>query len=843
MRRYENKPREELIEELKELKQKYADLQAAYKKSSARNKQSDERNRLSLKEWQSTFDAIEDIVILLKPNHEIIKANKAALEALNKTPEEIVGKKCYHLIHNTNSPILGCPCEEACKEKRSIIKEYFQNGRFYELSAWPVFDEKNRVVWFTHVVKDITQRKKAEQALFHQSQMQELLRKIAFDFINVKLEDVEQVINNSLKDVGEFVKADRVYVFDYDWKNNVCSNTYEWCSPGVQPQIKELQGVPLDDIPYWVNTHKQGKIMLIPDVFALPENESLRQILEPQEIKSLITIPLMDGWECTGFLGFDSVREHHNYTETEEGLLAVLAQMFVNISYRQDAEKERQKLKHAIEQSPVSIFITGLEGNIEYVNPKTLETTGYTKEELIGKNPRIFNSGEKPKEDYQQLWSALLSGMEWTGEFHNKKKTGELYWEFASISPIQNEKQELINYVAIKEDITERKKFIEDLQIAKEKAEESDRLKSAFLANMSHEIRTPMNGILGFTELLLEPDLSSEQKEDFIKIVHQSGQRMLNTVNDIVEISKIEAGIVTVDLKEVDVQERLDEIMRFFNPETTKKGLKLTLENEVPKAVSVISTDQNKLDSIFTNLIKNAIKYTQAGEIRVGCTVHENMIGFYVKDTGIGIPAERQQAVFERFIKADILDKDARQGSGLGLAITKTYVEMLGGKIWVESEEGIGSTFYFTLPYIAEAQENATVKNSIPAIETVNMLNKLKILIAEDDETSGLLISIHVRKFGNEIITVQTGREAVEACRNNSDIDLILMDIQLPEMNGYEATRQIRQFNTEVIIIALTAFALAGDREKALETGCNDYISKPVKMAELVEMIQKYFKV
>jgi hypothetical protein len=517
-----------------------------------------------------------------------------------------------------------------------------------------------------------------------------------------------------------------------------------------------------------------------------------------------------------------------------------------DITERKFFETELLKLSRVVEQSPASVIITDLDGNIEYVNPKATEITGYTKEELIGKNPRILSSGEKPKSEYQQLWNTISSANEWFGEFHNKKKNGELYWESASISPIINEKQEIINYVAIKENITEQKKFIEDLKIAKEKAEESDRLKSAFLANMSHEIRTPMNGILGFTELLLEPDLSSEQKEAYIEIVNQSGQRMLNTVNDIVEISKIESGIVSVNLKEVDVQLCLDELMYFFIPEATKKGLKLTLENEVPKAVSVISTDQNKLDSIFTNLIKNAIKYTQAGEIRFGCKVHENRLEFYVKDTGIGIPTERQQAIFERFIQADIADTRVFEGSGLGLAIAKSYVEMLGGKIWVESEEGIGSTFYFTLPYIAEPQEKGIVKNGIQAIEGGNMINPefsgLKIIIAEDDETSGELILIHIRKFGKEIINVQNGREAVEACRDNPDIDLILMDIQMPEMNGYEATRQIRQFNTDVIIIALTAFALAGDRENALEAGCNDYIAKPIKKDELMGLIQKYFK-
>ncbi len=517
-----------------------------------------------------------------------------------------------------------------------------------------------------------------------------------------------------------------------------------------------------------------------------------------------------------------------------------------DISKRMAALIELRKLSRAVSQSPDSIIITDKDGNIEYVNPKFTQITGYKKEDVLGENPRILNSDQQPKSFYKELWDTILAGNEWYGELQNKKKNGELYWESASISPLVNDYGETTHFVAVKEDITERKKFIEDLKKAKEKAEESDRLKSAFLANMSHEIRTPMNGILGFTDLLLNPDLSSEEKEHYIEIVQKSGQRMLNTVTDIVEISKIEAGIVQIIQKETDVNESVEELFRFFQPEAEKKGLNLILEMLLSVEEKNISTDQNKLDSILTNLIKNAIKYTDSGTINLGCRTKGNAIEFYVKDTGIGIPFDRQGAVFERFVQADIADTRAFQGSGLGLAISKSYVEMLGGKMWVESEEGIGSTFYFTLPVNFSENKKAVVSNELPdnkePIMAMPVTRGLKVLIAEDDEPSRNYISLIVKDFCTEILEAGTGVKAVELCRNTKDLDFILMDIQMPGMNGYEATRRIREFNKEVVIIAQTAFALSGDREKAIEAGCDDYISKPINKSELQSMILKYFR-
>ena len=394
-------------------------------------------------------------------------------------------------------------------------------------------------------------------------------------------------------------------------------------------------------------------------------------------------------------------------------------------------------------------------------------------------------------------------------------------------------------------EIVEKKRISEALVLAKEKAEESDRLKSAFLANMSHEIRTPMNGILGFADLLKEPGLTGDEQQEYLEIIEKSGKRMLNIINDIVDISKIEAGLMKPDINESNINEQIEYIYTFFKPEAEAKGIKFSFRNTLPQKEAIIKTDREKLYAVLINLVKNAIKYTKEGSIEFGykrvetqCIEH---LQFYVKDTGIGIPKNRQEAIFERFIQADIEDKMAYQGAGLGLAITKAYVEMLGGKIHVESEEGMGSTFYFTLPYNAEPAKETSDQQSELSGSNYDF-GKLKILVAEDDEVSVQLIDTYIKMVVKDILKAGSGMEAVEICRNNPDIDLILMDIRMPDMGGHEATRQIRQFNQEVIIIAQTAHGLTGDREKALEAGCNDYISKPFNKSDLLNLLNKYLK-
>jgi PAS domain S-box-containing protein len=410
----------------------------------------------------------------------------------------------------------------------------------------------------------------------------------------------------------------------------------------------------------------------------------------------------------------------------------------------------------------------------------------------------------------------------------------------------------------------ERKKAEQDLKEALVKAQESDRLKSAFLANMSHEIRTPMNGILGFAELLKDPDLTGEDQQEYIQIIEKSGARMLNIINDIIDISKIESGQMELRFSITDINEQINFIYTFFKPEVEKKGMQLLTKTTLPREKAIITTDREKLYAILINLVKNSIKYSNKGCIEFGYNFKPNALSiditglknqmgenseieFYVKDTGIGIPTDRHEAIFERFVQADIADKQAYQGAGLGLAITKAYVEMLGGKIWVisnpeNSTDESGSIFYFTIPYENQTDPDDVESSYDLKNNSLDKTKKLKILVVEDEEASDIFITMTFDKDSREIIHAKTGIEAVEACRKNPDIDLILMDIKMPVMDGYTATGLIKQSFPDVPIVAVTAFGMGGDEQRALESGCDDYISKPINTSSLLSKLEPYLE-
>ena len=380
-------------------------------------------------------------------------------------------------------------------------------------------------------------------------------------------------------------------------------------------------------------------------------------------------------------------------------------------------------------------------------------------------------------------------------------------------------------------------KITRELEIQKTKAEESDRMKSAFLANMSHEIRTPMNGILGFTDLLKSNQYSSEEQLHFIDIIQQSGERMLTTINNILEISKIESGVETLHPSPLNLKLIINELYQFFKVEASQKGIDLQLEEIAYDNSVVFISDAHKVNSILTNLIKNALKFTFEGWVKISYNVTGEQAEFSISDTGIGIPQDKHKAIFEYFVQADSSHSSRFEGSGLGLSISKNYVKMLQGDIRIESEPKKGTTFYVTLPNLSELVDDGNTQKEEDSPAKYKLPGKIKILIAEDDRASLFFLKYIVRDIASEILYAKNGLEAVDLALKNSDLDLILMDSKMPELEGLEAVKQIRTFNREVLIISQTAHVYENYRNIAISAGCNDYIEKPVKKTKLLEMI------
>lgn len=377
-----------------------------------------------------------------------------------------------------------------------------------------------------------------------------------------------------------------------------------------------------------------------------------------------------------------------------------------------------------------------------------------------------------------------------------------------------------------------------ELRLAKENAEESERLKTAFLQNMSHEIRTPMNGILGFLRLMKEEELDRETNNKYINIVAKSGERLLTTINNIVEVSRINSGLVKTNLRKVNVKEVMTYHFNFFKPLAVEKGLSLEMEQTINGDAALIKSDRNMLDGVLTNLINNGIKFTDEGEICFGNYLENESLLFYVRDTGAGIKEDRIKSVFNPFVQGDHEISRPYEGSGLGLSIVQEYIRLLGGKLWLDTKLGEGSTFYLSIPYNKVSALKKTEK-SPGKIE----FESRKILIAEDDNISFLLLKKLLQKIGLESVRAKDGAEAVELFQNSNDIDLILMDMKMPKISGFDAVREIRKFDKDIPVIAQTAFANSENKEKAMEAGFNDYITKPINKSKLITVLEQFLPI
>ena len=517
---------------------------------------------------------------------------------------------------------------------------------------------------------------------------------------------------------------------------------------------------------------------------------------------------------------------------------------FMDITERKRAELELKKLSRAVEQSPTSVMITDTHGTIEYINPKFTEMTGYNATEVLGKNPRILNSGKMPPGHFKNLWETLLAGREWHGEFHNKKKNGDLFWEWARISPIRNSEGQITHFVAVKENITERKRLQAELMQAKQVAEDATQAKSEFLANMSHEIRTPMNAIIGMAHLALKTDLTAKQY-DYLKKVDISAKSLLGIINDILDFSKIEAGKMDMESVDFQLEDTLDNISTLVGIKTQEKGLELLFKTD-PSVPRALVGDPLRLGQILTNLSNNAVKFTEAGEIVVSTELVKEdktqvTIKFSVQDTGVGMTAEQAVKLFQPFMQADSSTTRKYGGTGLGLTISKRLAEMMGGEIWVESEQGRGSTFSFTANF-GLGKEKAK-KHYKPASE----LRGMRVLVVDDNATSRDILQEMLESFTFEVTVAASGPEGITELENADEdkpFELVVMDWKMPGMDGIEASKRIKAhegLNKIPAIVLVTAYGREEIMQQADEVGLEGFLLKPVNASILFDTIIQAF--
>jgi len=520
---------------------------------------------------------------------------------------------------------------------------------------------------------------------------------------------------------------------------------------------------------------------------------------------------------------------------------------------------------------PDSIYFKDKESRFIRINNALAQKHGFKNtSEAIGKTDFDFFTEEHARQAFDDEQQIIRTGQPLSKEEKETWPNSPDTWVSTTKLPLRDKEGNIIGTFGLSIDITVRKEIEllliqknqeigsqneeyialndelaqsnTELILAKEKAEESDRLKTAFLQNMSHEIRTPMNGILGFAELLKSPGLAGEKQQQFVRLIEQSGQRMLNIINDIVNISKIETGQIDIELKETNINLLLKHLYTFFKPEAEVKALSLTFKTGLSDESCKIETDGTKLTQVLSNLIKNAIKFTKSGTIEFGCNVVEtlqpkSLIEFYVKDSGIGIAPDMQESIFERFIQVEMTASRNYEGAGLGLAISKAFVEKLGGKIWVKSELGKGATFFFNIPF------NSTSINKVEKLSEAikeGQLQFVNILIAEDDDICMIVLKEMLEIEKPNLYFANNGREALDIVKNKPEIQLVLMDLKMPVMDGFEATKLIKRIKPALPVIAQSAYAFSNDQDKARKAGCDDFISKPVKREMLLSMIKKH---
>lgn len=691
--------------------------------------------------------------------------------------------------------------------------------------------------------RDITERKKAVETIQKQVHLQDLLIKISSTYINIPLVRIKEAIQQSLKEMGEFVNADRAYIFSYDFSNRTTSNTYEWCAEGIHPEIENLQETPMDLFPDWLACHQRGEPFHHADISKLTEekDQGIRAILEPQGIKSILAIPMKADDELLGFVGFDSVRQHHIYSETEMKLLFVFAQMLINVSRREKWERQltfqEERYRNIISNMDMGVLEVDLQGHINFVNQRYCQMSGFTETELNHTSISTLHLSN----EYADFLSGILKNSDKdlrTKEISLKNKNGKLQWWFISHSQQYNDKGEVTGSIIEHLDITERKIMQDKLAKAQAVAVQAAKSKEIFLANMSHEIRTPLTTIIGMIRMLQKENLRSDLMSN-IKKTATTAEHLLAILNNTIDISKIEDAALELKPQPFDLANLCKDIHGVFSVIAEEKNLPLKISID-PDIQSVLVGDEIRIRQILFNLLSNAVKFTEKGFVRLSADVLETTAAFQkinieIKDTGIGMSEAFVKRVFDKY--AQEIDGQAPRynSAGLGMFIAHDLVKLMDSELLISSIKGHGTTVSFELTL----HHSTDVLTADKRFLSSGTLNNLRVLLVEDETTNRFLMARALSNAGAIVVEAENGKEAIEILQQQT-FDLIFMDIQMPIIDGLSATEHIKKkLKSNIPIIAFTANVFKQDIERYMQAGMNDYLKKPYNDADILRVIEQ----
>ena len=748
----------------------------------------------SEEEWRSTFNAISDSVSIISFDGKILNTNKASLSFFDISIEACLGRDFWSLMPDLDQTEHVPGFKESLRLGNQYKLQIFSNNKWFLVSFDPIKDN-NGASTAVMVIKDITEERLANKTL-------------------VDSEARFRALSNATNEA--------VFIS----QNGICIETNMAACDMFGLSYEEMIGV-------------FGTDIVAPESKELVKKNILSRHTEPYEAFGL----RKDG---SVFYG-EFVGKMYQYKGDIVRITTVR-----DLSKQKSAEKaltrSLKELEALSNNLPLGIYRTRIGGNIIKYNPAFAKIMGYEKEDLSnGINSNVFY-----KDPYDRVkFVELINQKHRVSSYQARlvRKDGTEFWASINAQIMFDESGTPEFMDGIIEDITERRKIQNELVSAKEKAEESDRLKSAFLANMSHEIRTPMNAILGFSELLAEPDIEKSEQLNCIDLIQSNGNVLLRIIEDIIDIARIEAGELNIQMEQCNIDESLMSIIR--NTKNTvqrqRKKLKVEFCPDPRLDTPLLTTDVARFKQIFTNLIDNAEKFTQKGKIECGYAMVDieptkSVMRFYVKDTGIGIPSDKLDLIFDRFRQVDDSHTRLFGGTGLGLAITRKLVATLGGTIKVESEEGTGSVFWVELPY----QHKEVINGSSDGIhskkkQAVDWSDKV-FLVVEDVASNFLYLDKLMKTTGVKLIWAEDGREAIEKYDAKPDVDLVIMDVNLPVINGLEVTRYIRTKDKNIPIVAQTAYARESDRKSCMDAGCNAFVTKPIRKKIFFETLARFLE-